>query len=161
MPERESESWQDSTGAWQGLWHPSLGNAVLQIPIILCSLTPCTDICIDSQFLLGSAGFLWYYLKTESYGLCFEGLCPRKPKTFHNFFILYAQKNSQRNPIKVPLTLFTWNITVAYLILLFNIYICLLLQLILSPNKYIEKPGRKQKIKKGKKKRKSKQQKIP
>lgn len=98
----------------------------------------------------------------ESYGLCFEDLCPRKPKTFHNFFIRYAPKNSQRNPVKVPLTLFTWNITVAYVILLFNIYICLLLQLILSPNKYIGKPGRKQKIlKKGKKKRKTKQQKIP
>lgn len=100
----------------------------------------------------GVCRILWYYLKTESYGQCFEDLCPRKPKTFHNFFILYAQKNSQRNPIKVPLTLFTWNITVAYLILLFNIYICLLLQLILSPNKYIGKPGRKQKVKKEKEK---------
>lgn len=61
------------------------------------------------------------------------------------------------------MTLFTWNITVAYVILLFNIYICLLLQLILSPNKYIGKPGRKQTIfkKKGKRKEKPNNKKYP
>ena len=70
-PERVSESWKDSKGAWQGLCHLSLDNAELQSPVILYHSSDTnilTYIHIDPWSLLELARFQWYYWKTESYG---------------------------------------------------------------------------------------------